>query len=251
MQGKASALPAVFPSPTGLVSHSSEVRLSFSDLGSGAQLRHCEVVLGTRPVRLPLLGLTPHPIPGPFVVVDPAPKLSLGLRSSAWLDYVGVSCTPSACPEWWFLPERRAPSTTTTPILCGSKRLGRPQRYLLSCSLPEYFVVPSSLADQDLKIFSHSFVGRRMPVSGGGWGCPCLPPVPTSTMGCSGSLCSPALELEPCQRQCPGADGPGQGCPTAAQDRPAVSSLARRRRRGSLVCGAQAGPDSSATVAVT
>ncbi|KAB0405623.1 hypothetical protein E2I00_010299, partial [Balaenoptera physalus] len=29
--------------------------------------------------------------------------------------------------------------------------------------LPEYFVVPSSLADQDLKIFSHSFVGRRMP----------------------------------------------------------------------------------------
>ncbi|GAB1292178.1 Myotubularin-related protein 10 [Apodemus speciosus] len=31
------------------------------------------------------------------------------------------------------------------------------------CILPEYFVVPSSLADQDLKIFSHSFVGRRMP----------------------------------------------------------------------------------------
>ncbi|EPY77848.1 hypothetical protein CB1_001171004 [Camelus ferus] len=30
-------------------------------------------------------------------------------------------------------------------------------------NLPEYFVVPSSLADQDLKIFSHSFVGRRMP----------------------------------------------------------------------------------------
>ncbi|XP_032751008.1 myotubularin-related protein 10 [Rattus rattus] len=33
----------------------------------------------------------------------------------------------------------------------------------LPSSLPEYFVVPSSLADQDLKIFSPSFVGRRMP----------------------------------------------------------------------------------------
>lgn len=32
-------------------------------------------------------------------------------------------------------------------------------------SLPEYFVVPSSLADQDLKLYSHSFAGRRMPVS--------------------------------------------------------------------------------------
>ncbi|KAG8516357.1 Myotubularin-related protein 10, partial [Galemys pyrenaicus] len=35
---------------------------------------------------------------------------------------------------------------------------------LLGGDLPEYFVVPSSLADQDLKIFSHSFVGRRMPL---------------------------------------------------------------------------------------
>ncbi|XP_057612207.1 myotubularin-related protein 10 isoform X2 [Chionomys nivalis] len=34
---------------------------------------------------------------------------------------------------------------------------------MISTCLPEYFVVPSSLADQDLKIFSHSFVGRRMP----------------------------------------------------------------------------------------
>ncbi|XP_025127245.3 myotubularin-related protein 10 isoform X4 [Bubalus bubalis] len=35
--------------------------------------------------------------------------------------------------------------------------------YMISTCLPEYFVVPSSLADQDLKVFSHSFVGRRMP----------------------------------------------------------------------------------------
>nr|XP_010968482.1 myotubularin-related protein 10 [Camelus bactrianus] len=35
--------------------------------------------------------------------------------------------------------------------------------YMICTCLPEYFVVPSSLADQDLKIFSHSFVGRRMP----------------------------------------------------------------------------------------
>uniref|UniRef100_A0A8C3YPW2 Myotubularin-related protein 10 n=1 Tax=Catagonus wagneri TaxID=51154 RepID=A0A8C3YPW2_9CETA len=35
--------------------------------------------------------------------------------------------------------------------------------YMISTCLPEYFVVPSSLADQDLKIFSHSFIGRRMP----------------------------------------------------------------------------------------
>ncbi|XP_053437948.1 myotubularin-related protein 10 isoform X1 [Nycticebus coucang] len=35
--------------------------------------------------------------------------------------------------------------------------------YMISTCLPEYFVVPSSLADQDLKTFSHSFVGRRMP----------------------------------------------------------------------------------------
>ncbi|KAB1257264.1 Myotubularin-related protein 10 [Camelus dromedarius] len=34
---------------------------------------------------------------------------------------------------------------------------------MICTCLPEYFVVPSSLADQDLKIFSHSFVGRRMP----------------------------------------------------------------------------------------
>ncbi|NWI63608.1 MTMRA protein, partial [Todus mexicanus] len=34
-----------------------------------------------------------------------------------------------------------------------------------SPSLPEYFVVPSSLADQDLKLYSYSFIGRRMPVS--------------------------------------------------------------------------------------
>ncbi|NXW60661.1 MTMRA protein, partial [Eurystomus gularis] len=32
-----------------------------------------------------------------------------------------------------------------------------------SSSLPEYFVVPSSLADQDLKLYSYSFIGRRMP----------------------------------------------------------------------------------------
>ncbi|XP_008960066.2 myotubularin-related protein 10 isoform X2 [Pan paniscus] len=35
---------------------------------------------------------------------------------------------------------------------------------MISTCLPEYIVVPSSLADQDLKIFSHSFVGRRMPL---------------------------------------------------------------------------------------
>ncbi|NWV38669.1 MTMRA protein, partial [Grantiella picta] len=33
-----------------------------------------------------------------------------------------------------------------------------------STSLPEYFVVPSSLADQDLKLYSYSFIGRRMPL---------------------------------------------------------------------------------------
>lgn len=123
LQGKASALPAASPSPTGLVSHSSEACLSFSDLGSGAQLGHCKVVLGTRPVRLLILGLISYPILGPFVIVYPAPKLSLGLRSSAWLDYAGVSCTPTVCPEWWFLPERRAPSTPPS-IFRGSKRLG-------------------------------------------------------------------------------------------------------------------------------
>ncbi|KAJ1180889.1 hypothetical protein NDU88_006100 [Pleurodeles waltl] len=36
--------------------------------------------------------------------------------------------------------------------------------YMISTCLPEYFVVPSSLADTDLKQYSHSFVGRRMPV---------------------------------------------------------------------------------------
>ncbi|XP_043934641.1 myotubularin-related protein 10 isoform X2 [Protopterus annectens] len=36
--------------------------------------------------------------------------------------------------------------------------------YMMSICLPEYFVVPSSLADQDLKIFSQQFVGRRVPV---------------------------------------------------------------------------------------
>nr|XP_008118156.1 PREDICTED: myotubularin-related protein 10 isoform X2 [Anolis carolinensis] len=36
--------------------------------------------------------------------------------------------------------------------------------YMISTCLPEYFVVPSSLADQDLKLYSHSFIGRRMPM---------------------------------------------------------------------------------------
>ncbi|XP_007479552.1 myotubularin-related protein 10 [Monodelphis domestica] len=36
--------------------------------------------------------------------------------------------------------------------------------YMISTCLPEYFVVPSSLADQDLKLYSHSFFGRRMPL---------------------------------------------------------------------------------------
>ncbi|OCT89516.1 hypothetical protein XELAEV_18018137mg [Xenopus laevis] len=36
--------------------------------------------------------------------------------------------------------------------------------YMISTCLPEYFVVPSSLADQDLKQYSHAFVGRRMPL---------------------------------------------------------------------------------------
>lgn len=36
--------------------------------------------------------------------------------------------------------------------------------YMVSTCLPEYFVVPSSLADQDLRTLSHSFVGRRMPL---------------------------------------------------------------------------------------
>lgn len=35
--------------------------------------------------------------------------------------------------------------------------------YMISTCLPEYFVVPSSLADQDLKLYSYSFIGRRMP----------------------------------------------------------------------------------------
>ncbi|XP_075431979.1 myotubularin-related protein 10 isoform X3 [Ascaphus truei] len=36
--------------------------------------------------------------------------------------------------------------------------------YMISTCLPEYFVVPSSLADLDLKQYSHSFFGRRMPL---------------------------------------------------------------------------------------
>nr|XP_028562964.1 myotubularin-related protein 10 isoform X3 [Podarcis muralis] len=36
--------------------------------------------------------------------------------------------------------------------------------YMISTCLPEYFVVPSSLADQDLKQYSYSFTGRRMPM---------------------------------------------------------------------------------------
>ncbi|KAG8575946.1 hypothetical protein GDO81_009718 [Engystomops pustulosus] len=36
--------------------------------------------------------------------------------------------------------------------------------YMISKSLPEYFVVPSSLADTDLKQYSYSFFGRRMPL---------------------------------------------------------------------------------------
>ncbi|XP_053573532.1 myotubularin-related protein 10 [Bombina bombina] len=36
--------------------------------------------------------------------------------------------------------------------------------YMISTCLPEYFVVPSSLADLDLKQYSHSFYGRRMPL---------------------------------------------------------------------------------------
>ncbi|XP_054858528.1 myotubularin-related protein 10 isoform X1 [Eublepharis macularius] len=36
--------------------------------------------------------------------------------------------------------------------------------YMISTCLPEYFVVPSSLADQDLKLYSHAFTGRRMPM---------------------------------------------------------------------------------------
>ncbi|PKU41446.1 hypothetical protein llap_8254 [Limosa lapponica baueri] len=36
--------------------------------------------------------------------------------------------------------------------------------YLIKLGLPEYFVVPSSLADQDLKLYSYSFIGRRMPL---------------------------------------------------------------------------------------
>ncbi|KAM8974654.1 myotubularin-related protein 10 [Pelodytes ibericus] len=36
--------------------------------------------------------------------------------------------------------------------------------YMISTCLPEYFVVPSSLADLDLKQYSHYFLGRRMPL---------------------------------------------------------------------------------------
>ncbi|KAM4038015.1 myotubularin-related protein 10 [Anomaloglossus baeobatrachus] len=36
--------------------------------------------------------------------------------------------------------------------------------YMISKSLPEYFVVPSSLADTDLKQYSYSFFGRRLPL---------------------------------------------------------------------------------------
>ncbi|XP_068131684.1 myotubularin-related protein 10 [Hyperolius riggenbachi] len=36
--------------------------------------------------------------------------------------------------------------------------------YMISKCLPEYFVVPSSLADTDLKQYSYSFFGRRMPL---------------------------------------------------------------------------------------
>ena len=36
---------------------------------------------------------------------------------------------------------------------------------LLSFSLPEFFVVPASLADQDLKQYAVSFADQRIPVS--------------------------------------------------------------------------------------
>uniref|UniRef100_H3BGG1 Myotubularin related protein 10 n=1 Tax=Latimeria chalumnae TaxID=7897 RepID=H3BGG1_LATCH len=36
--------------------------------------------------------------------------------------------------------------------------------YMISTCLPEYFVVPSSLADQDLKQFARSFTGGRIPM---------------------------------------------------------------------------------------
>lgn len=74
-------------------------------------------------------------------------------------------------------------------------------------SLPEYFVVPSSLADQDLKIFSHSFVGRRMPVSDVCW-ISFTPMSFSSAQLSKGSASLLALVLEPLEWQCSCANGP-------------------------------------------
>lgn len=106
-----------------------------------------------------------------------------------------LGCPLSASPVgadhvWVSQPERSGASVSPTlstlwlPSGCTAHRDGRVRctRVRSACpaarrsrcvplsrSLPEYFVVPSSLADQDLKTFSHSFVGRRMPVSGLCW----------------------------------------------------------------------------------
>lgn len=92
----------------------------------------------------------------------------------------------------------------------------------LPSSLPEYFVVPSSLADQDLKIFSPSFVGRRMPVSDFCWMSLMLMSTVSIQLS-EDSACLLVLVLEPFQRQCSCANGSHQRCAAAEEDRPEVT----------------------------
>lgn len=116
---------------------------------------------------------------------------SISRRPGRYLGCPALSASPVGADHVWVSqPERSGASvspTLSTPWLpsgCTAHRDGRvrctrvrsacpaarrSRRVPLSRSLPEYFVVPSSLADQDLKTFSHSFVGRRMPVSGLCW----------------------------------------------------------------------------------
>lgn len=116
---------------------------------------------------------------------------SISRRPGRYLGCPALSASPVGADHVWVSqPERSGasvPPTLSTPWLpsgCTAHRDGRVRctRVRSACpaarrsrcvplsrSLPEYFVVPSSLADQDLKTFSHSFVGRRMPVSGLCW----------------------------------------------------------------------------------
>ncbi|XP_048828822.1 LOW QUALITY PROTEIN: myotubularin-related protein 10-like [Brienomyrus brachyistius] len=62
-----------------------------------------------------------------------------------------------ACPSDW---DREIKRTGATEWRVCSVNEG----YAISPSLPEHFVVPASLADQDLKQLSCSFVGQRLPL---------------------------------------------------------------------------------------